>query len=439
MDTSYIEVIVGRRKRHEKPLPRTLRHLGAPERKEILVRGRTWPVPPGRIGLDRLFWRADPPAPGNISAFARALGLATNRDVQIFCDTNIFIAPTDDRLWDQILCRPERLVIVPPVYEELLWWIRDPKCNLRAHKAVQERVDGDQRSTVRIYDPHRYGHSKAATEYYVNLIGMRKRVYPLMLPKLRHELGREPTRQEFSNACKDTFGMRTQLIAVSGLEARVPDNRYNDEALVVMAVFDAIHSGRETVILSSDEDVLEEFYKTVWLVDTHYRAMLFADRYHSNPLGEWRIQRDSQNLRDAFEGEVLLLRKPSRLLRELLPLSWTPVPVHCWLLKGEQIAAVTFMAEREMGRVFEVKARTGGLNTDLLEGRNCHIYLGGLIKTVGDYAAIGRERAMQLPGLPYRFSHVDINLCLFPGEEQTRFTPVDPRIELPPYIWRREY
>jgi len=54
---------------------------------------------------------------------------------------------------------------------------------------------------------------------------------------------------------------------------------YTDEALVYLAVEHALTTGKQTLVLTRDADVEEQFFKLLWLIDTHYRGMLLADRY----------------------------------------------------------------------------------------------------------------------------------------------------------------
>ncbi len=227
--------------------------------------------------------------------------------------------------------------------------------------------------------------------------------------------------------------MRGQLLARKGDGSKIVGHKYNDEALLIQAVFDAIATGRETTILTYDEDVLEQFYKALWLIDTHYRSMLFADCYARDPLTFGPTHRMQDTHGEAFEGELLLLRKPSSDLAEVLPPQWTPVPIHCILVKNKELSMLSFCADQEIQRLIEVKAQTGGLNTDQLHGRNCHIFLGNqFVEKVGNWAAIGRDRSSSEPSWSYKLSVVDVNLAVMSDERFTRNRVVDPHEVLRP-------
>lgn len=68
------------------------------------------------------------------------------------------------------------------------------------------------------------------------------------------------------------LGERARLLAT-----KLVGNQ-TDEAPVYLAVERALITGKQTLVLTRDADVEEQF-KLLWLIDTHYREMLLADRY----------------------------------------------------------------------------------------------------------------------------------------------------------------
>jgi hypothetical protein len=42
-------------------------------------------------------------------------------------------------------------------------------------------------------------------------------------------------------------------------------------------------TGRETTILTRDHDLMDQFYKLIFLIDTHDQSMLFANKYVASP------------------------------------------------------------------------------------------------------------------------------------------------------------
>jgi hypothetical protein len=439
---------MSRRKRNgPKPAPRTFRHLdGDPQTVAHIVNRPLADPLPGRACSSRLTWHPSGPIDFDPRDLARTIENPLNGDMQWFSDSNFFIIPTDQSVWEALLAKQDRLVLAIPVHHELQQWLMNPESNRLAADQIMlalnrssfgrsqsaptkvELTDRDKAS-IRLLDFPREDQTRCTSlEYYTNLLGMRNKAFVAISLKFAEEHGRPPTNQELSNYCKDNLGTRTQLLAKSGAEAKVPANKYNDEAMVLLALADAIHTGRETAILTRDEDVLEQYYKAMWLIDTHYRAMLLAELYQADPFAFYPVRRIVDDQRRFFDGEVLLLRKPSDELREVLPKSYTPVPVHCFFLVKEKLFQLTFIAEREMARILDVKGRTGGLSTDRFDGRNCHICLGPMTRALGNPAAIGHDVSVTLANRPWRLSILDLNLALIDGEDVSRIRTVDPRL-----------
>jgi hypothetical protein len=105
-----------------------------------------------------------------------------------------------------------------------------------------------------------------------------------------------------------------------------------------------------------------------------------------------------------------------------------------------------FVAEEGMARMLDIKGRTGGLSTDQLDGRNCHIFLDGWPERMGDQAkewgnvaAIGRDIVpVELATDSWGISILDINITLNDCERGSRHTEDYPDfIVVPstPRIW----
>ena len=113
-------------------------------------------------------------------------------------------------------------------------------------------------------------------------------------------------------------------------------NLLADEELVVWSILHALVTGNETMILTRDSDVLEQFYKAIYLLDTHYHSMLIADRYALHP---WTFKRKKLDesfrwMREAFCGEDdTLIRLPKNSDFVFLPPTAHPVMVHCFMLR----------------------------------------------------------------------------------------------------------
>ncbi len=408
---------VSRRKRgpklRQKPFLRTDRHLAGNSRTPTQVEyAPLYEPPPGRKWAHRLGWGGSPPSDYKAETFARMIRHPSNSEVQWVCDTNLFIAPTDQVVWDALLAKKGRLVVTAPVCRELEVWIADEN---RRNSSVAGHFkmvrSGDERAFIRLINVPKSNLTEVVLiEYYLNLIGMRKNAANIASRVYEEEYGRPPTNQELSNYKKDRMGCRARMIASSGASAKDPANKCNDEAMIVLALIDAIRSARETAIITRDEDVYEQFYKALWFLDTHYRAFLLAEKYHADPLAFLPVRRVTDPKRIAFEGEVCVFDRPSDGMREVLPNEYDGVSVHCFLIR-DKLHHRSFMAERGMARMLDVKGRTGGLSTDRFNGLNCHVYLGPFMNEVGNCAAIGKDIPIKLGNGRVTLSLLDLNLC----------------------------
>lgn len=216
------------------------------------------------------------------------------------------------------------------------------------------------------------------------------------------------------------------MLAKKGAETKNPDNLLTDETLVYLAMRHGIKTGREVVILSKDEDILEQFYKLQWLLDTHYRAMLLADGYAAEPsrfVTHPMPTSSDPRLKDVFVGDDdVLVKRPLWLIRgpgaSILPLHCRPVIVHCWIV-GEKATSMAFCAEREMERLLLTKAATGGLNTYRFGERNLHLWLAPLDipRHLREYAAVAKDRRAPSASGRIEMPLFDANQATYCGEQ----------------------
>ena len=145
-------------------------------------------------------------------------------------------------------------------------------------------------------------------------------------------------------------GERGFLFAKKGQLQQVAGRYSNaDEETVYTAVAHALRTGRQTVILTGDEDLLDQFYRLVYLIDTHYRSMLIAEMYRRE-FGSFRTHPmpTSERYLDAFTGSAnILVERDLDLPHRVLSASFTFVGISCWLV-GASYLHLTFGAEREM-------------------------------------------------------------------------------------------
>lgn len=341
-------------------------------------------------------------------------------DVLFFCDTSIFHHSTDERLWEALLNREGKMVIVPPVREELESWLGTNEAHVAARAILGEEPSvrflglepGNQREHT-------------AFEYYVNLLGARKRLVALEQAHFEEERGRPPGEKELRDLMRDLhekLGPRGYMLAKKGAGREGSPNFYTDEVLVYLVMKTGIETGREVVILTKDEDLQEQFYKLQWLLDTHYRSMLLADMYAADPsrFVTHPMPTEDPDLGEMFDGnDNILVERPDWLIAgdaaPILPPYCHPVTVHCWIV-GERLSQMVFCAEREMERLLHTKAVTGGLNTYKFSDKNCHLWLAPLQipKPLRGCAAIAQDRRVE-SGL-VQTPLFDANQAVYTGE-----------------------
>ena len=352
--------------------------------------------PPGSMFRHRLSFAGTPKGDYDVADLCDYIARHFD-DALFFCDTSVFNLKTDRRIWSTLLGRRGKVVITSHVLSELETWIARHPTDIVA-KAIVDK------------DPHiefasfggKADWENTALEYYVFLLGLRKRLVRVEEIKFEDKHGRPPNEREVAKLKQklhEEIGPRGYVLARKGAEKTGSPDIYADEVLVTLAMMTAIMSGQQVVIMSKDEDIQEQFYKLQWLLDTHYRGMLLADLYASDPLS-FRIHgvpTDIPDVSDMFTGEdKLLIERSEQLLEDILPPSFESVPIYCWTL-GEKLSEMTFVAEREMSRLLEVKGQTKGLNTDRLAGRNCHIWLAPIDfpYSLRGCALIARDRRLQ--------------------------------------------
>jgi hypothetical protein len=185
---------------------------------------------------------------------------------------------------------------------------------------------------------------------------------------------------------------------------------YTDETLVYLAVEHALRTGQPTMLLTTDPDVEEQFFKLIELVTIHYFAMLVAREYCANFAAfKPRVLTGPEltDLSHAFES-VTALDLGNRRIHDFRPPKIEFVPISCCLL-GTHVSHVTYGAETAMSEVLDIKARTGGRSTNLLGERDLHAYFMPPIRkpTDSNSALISRDHGDSVPGTKLIISKLD--------------------------------
>lgn len=334
--------------------------------------------PPGTAFISRLSWNGTPVVPNDPEALAQTVNCAEDR-VLYYCDSSLFDRETDCRVWEALLSRRAKIVIVPHVLRELQPWLAANPDHIAA-KAVTGKA-----SAIRFLDLNRLSSSQISVrEYYCNLLLIRKKAVNFYKMRFEDEHGRPPDQAELKALREQIhnkdIGPRGYMLAKKGEQAAGSANYCTDEVVVSEAVISGVEESREAVILTKDEDLQEQTYKLGYLLDTHYRSMLFAS-YYLGRLADFQsfpIPADIKMVSDAFDVSTgHLVQRSQDMFENVLPSKFETIPFHCWLV-GREFSQLTFAAETPMRRLIDVKGETRGLNTNVLGGLNCHIWLAPL-------------------------------------------------------------
>ncbi len=187
-----------------------------------------------------------PKLPHDAAEFCKDVAGAPD-DVLFFCDTSLFHHKTAARLWEALLNREGKMVIVPPVRQELDPWL----ASNGEHPAAQAILNGEPSVDFSGINPEdRRG--KAAAEYYIELLGFRKKLLILELATFEEEYGRPPDdeeRRKLMARLHETLGPRGYLLAKKGGQAKNSENLLTDETFVYLAMKTGIDAGGSGVAL----------------------------------------------------------------------------------------------------------------------------------------------------------------------------------------------
>lgn len=306
------------------------------------------------------------------------------RNYRIFLDTGFMTSHEVPRgLWDSIL--QKRVFITKGVRSELQPWLNSPRCNqwfsdyLKAAFEAEESGTGHEVVSIATIDDFSQD-IRPVADYYVRLLWLRKyfAVHQFELFKEKH--GRDPVIEtELQPICQKFAGARGWRIASKVLRDRhkpsvlVPV----DEGIVVSALFHSIVYGEPSILLTRDNDVFEQWCKCIYLIDTHYQAMLLAEKYAATPEEFYKF--NAPDCAALYQGEGNILLSPRFDTRELRDWDIAPLQASCGLLSTSDnplmFSERTFGLVEDVARLVSVKSRTAGRNTDLFEKMNFHAQL----------------------------------------------------------------
>ncbi|MFJ2957079.1 hypothetical protein [Streptomyces sp. NPDC087270] len=361
-----------------------------------------------------------------VSSSAIVDAVAGANDKQFFCDNSIFEDDADPKLWEALANHPGKFFITTEVREELTPWLA-----IRPNHPVSQMIATKSERLTVIDDSELTSIDQLAKDYYVALLRARRRAIamPSIIEEAQSAKDKNGTPITPYAIAQKVFGERAAKLSMKG----IGDTRGTDEKLVFAAIHRALSTGVSTIILTKDADIEEQFFKLIWLLDTHYRSMLLADAY-ADCFSRFPLAPVPQEVLDngIFVGtNNVLAYRPDSMLQEVLPSNFRFVGVSCWKW-GVRASAITFGAEREMYRVLYIKGKTKGLSTDKLGGRNFHAWLGPLPvpQKFRSYSAIVNDYRIEVPDGMAHVANLDVAQAMFSAEQHAVYTPMQKRSQL---------
>jgi hypothetical protein len=343
---------------------------------------------------ERLYFRYET-SRGSWSDIAQVIAGTAQFQVAWVPDANSAIVDEAQPVWEALRlsglgCAGGSALFAPTVYRELEAWLSDPRHNVDRAKAIRAALA--ENSWARKIDRQPVSVWSAIAGYAM-LLGQR-RLLACRTASGKTMVGTDPTEKcHTMNVIGNNIGKRAQTLAKKGrkdVESTGALN-VNDELLCLSAVTYSLFTGRESVILTADEDLVEIFYKLQWFFDTHYRAFHAARLVAAGSFGE--PEQTLDETQGLFDGPLLLYRRQTSHLKEVLPSVYSPVAVNLLYLAPDLIIhRLRFSFEREMVAMLVMRSNTLGRCTDMFDEKNIHIDLGPLKSGLsGLYLGIGKD------------------------------------------------
>ena len=146
------------------------------------------------------------------------------------------------------------------------------------------------------------------------------------------------------------------------------------------------------MLLTMDEDLIEQVFKLFALMTAHYKSMWFARQFaRDHSTFEFvEIPWDTSPWLEIFRetAKQLFHPHPPHHFRWALPDDWEMTGVMCIVLGDTRASALNVTMERGFSELIDIKAKTRGMNTDLLGSHNCHSSLGIGLPTPKDWDGV---------------------------------------------------
>jgi len=344
--------------------------------------------------------------------------LPQHTDHALFIDTNL--TWLEEEWWESLLSEAGRVHVTGRVLRELVPFLqRNPEHPLCAALAANDPAivlcpDIDDDVWSRCFD------------YYVGILTHRRLLLDSSIKHFQaHHNARAPSPAELTELkmkIQSAFGERTLRLNLKPLSPI-----RTDEALVFQAVHHAVTTGQPTKIFSGDLDVEEQFYMMVRILTAHYYELILGRRYAAD-FTSFNPRSIPQPVMAAYDRMyetygAAMIDLDGKGIHDFIPRHTTFVPVSCVTLGKQYTSELTYGAETSMGEVFTTKARTLGLSTDQLAGRDVHPWLIPKdLQTIGEHdALVAFDKArLTLPKSGMRISQHDFGLTVWRGDPHAR-------------------
>jgi hypothetical protein len=325
-----------------------------------------------------------------------------------FPDTNFFSRPMGRLVWDAIF--EKRVAITPMIRQELQPWLDRPDHNQEARDLIAESIRSirDSQKQLLNYDPisplneriilpplnadfldHGY-------QFYFNLLSIRR----LIGLELAAELGLPATLDAMGPELMRRFGDRGYLVSREVFTKGRKSNYLADEQMIVMAALTALCTGQETVILTWDTAIQEQFRKLWHLLVEDYVAFCTGEAVSwTMDIAQMKeLKNESGREHPIVPDSFKAFKVPAADFDEwVLPPNPTPVLSVCLTLGGElrsggvikhlRVTPDAFCAEQYMAAFLRQKVANGGKSTNRFGESDC-------VVTHGENLPDGRPAVM---------------------------------------------
>ncbi len=355
---------------------------------------------------------------GNSKTLARTIASLNRPPIVFFPDANIAFRSDTQEIWDALRLAAlgsakDSTIISGTVEFEMQEWLADPHSNHQRARDISAALN--QKTWLRRFQIAPNDTIYPAIINYIQVLGVRRQL------ARRWSDGQTPVQTdpnekcETLNAIRNRLGERAESLARKG---RLDFEKkgfvdLNDEFNCLSMVAYSLRTGDNSMLITADEDLVEIFWKVQWFLDTHYRAWLAAKLVKHGEYG--KPVKEITETDGYFDGGLLLYRRPTSHLSEVLPGHFSPVKSGViYLAPDNTIVSFAFNFEREMLGLLETRAATGGRCTDLFGDANLHVHLWPVETTVGLCLGIGKDvgASVELNGVRTFVPRLDLEHAL---------------------------